>query len=354
MLQANHCYWLRRTKKNDIVENRVRQEGGGRPLAEIQFKDMDEVFLFVISEHIAGDPMDENIKWVKLTRHQISISMNKLGILASRNIVRKLLKKHGFIKRKIQRRRLTGVFQNREQQFRNIEKVRKKFMNSRNPVLSIDTKKKEKLGDLYRAGSVYCTQAIETYDHDFEHLSKGTIVPHGIYDIKRNEAAINIGFKNETAEFICDSIKAWWNKTGKTHYKDATEILIFCDAGGANSYRHHRFKVALQDLTNAIKLPIRICHYPPYTSKWNPIEHRVFPHVTRAMEGVKLESIEDAKNLIKNTETKSGLRVFVSTTNKIYKTGLKVAKEALEKIKIKKHGELWRLNYTIAPMVGVI
>jgi len=295
--------------------------------------------------------MNEKIKWIKLTRYQISIEMKKLGINVSRNIIRKLLKKHKFVKRKIQKKTATGQFKDRDKQFKNIEKLKKVFMKSDNPILSVDTKKKEKLGNLSREGEVYCTQAIESYDHDYPYLATGTIVPHGIYDMKRNEALINIGLEHETARSICDSIKTWWNRTGKIKYPKAVEILIFCDAGGGNSYRHNIFKVELQNLTNAINLPIRICHYPPYASKWNPIEHKVFPHVTRAMEGVKLESIDDAKKLIAKTETKTGLKVLVNITKKIYKTGIKVAKEALDKLNITNHGELWQLNYTIAPMV---
>ena len=126
--------------------------------------------------------------------------------------------------------------------------------------------------------------------------------------------------------------------------------MVYCDAGGANSYRHNVFKLALQNLVNALGLSIRICHYPPYASKWNPIEHRVFPHVTRAMAGVKLESFDDAKELIKKTETKTGLKVLVHATKKTYQTGIRVAKEALAKINITRHGELWQLNYTVAPV----
>lgn len=352
MLQTNDHHRPRRIKKKEIIDaDRVRREGGGRIPSDVQYKDMDETFLSVISAHIAGDPMDEEIKWVKLTRHQISLEMKKLGVSASRNIVRKLLKKHGFVKRKIQRKRSTGECQYRDKQFRNIEKIKKVFMNSENPIISIDTKKKEKLGELHRSGEVYCTKAPESYDHDFAHLSEGTIVPHGIYDMKRNEALINIGVENETAEFVCDSIQKWWNKSGKDHYENATEVLVFCDAGGANSYRHHRFKVALQCLTNSIRLPVRICHYPPYASKWNPIEHKVFPHVTRAMAGVKLTSIEDTKKLIKKTSTTTGLRVLVNTTKKIYKIGVNVAKEALKNINITRHGKLGHLNYTVAPVL---
>jgi hypothetical protein len=317
----------------------------------MQFDNIDEVFLSVISEHIAGDPMNENIKWIKLTRYQISVAMKKLGINVSRNIIRKLLKKHKFVKRKIQKKTATGKFKDRDKQFKNIVKIKKEFMKSGNPILSVDTKKKEKLGNLSREGEVYCTQAIESYDHDYPYLSTGTIVPHGIFDMKRNEALINIGLEHETAGSICDSIKTWWNRSGKINYAKADEILIFCDAGGGNSYRHNIFKVELQKLTNTIDLSIRICHYPPYASKWNPIEHNVFPHVTRAMEGVKLESIEAAKNLIKKTATKTGLKVLVNTTKKIYKTGVTAAKGALDKLNLTRHGELWQLNYTIAPVV---
>lgn len=331
--------------------HRIRREGGGRTPVVEQLKDIHEIFLSVISEHIAGDPMNEKIKWIKLTRHEISVAMKKLGISVSRNVVRKLLKKNGFVKRKIQRKTSTGEFQDRDKQFRNINKLKNAFMNSVNPIISIDTKKKEKLGNLHRPGEVYCTQALETYDHDYAHLATGTLVPHGIYDMKRNEAFINIGIKNETAEFVCDSIKKWWNTIGIKHYDKATKILIYCDSGGANSYRHHVFKLALQNLSNAISLSIRICHYPPYASKWNPIEHKVFPHVTRAMSGVKLESIDDTKKLIKKTKTKTGLKVLVNTTKKIYKSGVKIAKGALEKINITKHGQLGQLNYTIAPAV---
>ena len=224
-------------------------------------------------------------------------------------------------------------------------------MKSSNPIISIDTKKKEKIGNLYRNGEVYCTQAIESYDHDYPYLADETIVPHGIYDIKRNEALINICLENETAEFVCDSIKKWWNKIGQKHYTKATEILVFCDSGGANSYRHNVFKVALQNLVNTIGLPIRICHYPPYTSKWNPIEHRVFPHVSRTMAGVKLESVEQTKSLIKKTKTETGLQVFVEISKKVYKKGIKVAREVLDTINITKHGKLGLLNYTVAPTV---
>lgn len=300
---------------------------------------------------MAGDPINEKIKWLKITQGEIRDCLKKKGINVGRNIVRRLLKRHGFSKRKMQKKKSIGEFKDRDEQFNLIQKIKDKFMKSSNPIISIDTKKKEKIGNLHRNGEVYCTQAIESYDHDYPYLADETIVPHGIYDIKRNEALINICIENETAEFVCDSIKKWWNKIGKKHYTKASEILVFCDSGGANSYRHNVFKVALQNLVDTIGLPIRICHYPPYTSKWNPIEHRVFPHVSRTMAGVKLVSVEQTKSLIKKTKTETGLQVFVEISKKVYKKGIKVAREALDTINITKHGKLGQLNYTVAPMV---
>lgn len=305
----------------------------------------------VIAEHVAGDPMDEKVKWIKLTRYQISMKMKEFKIHVSRNIVRKLLKKHGFVKRKIQRKKATGEFKDREQQFANIKKMKQTFMKSNNPILSVDTKKKEKLANFHRAREVYCTKAIESYDHDYNHLASGSIIPHGIYELKRNEALINIGLNHETADSICDSILSWWKKAGKIHYSNATEVLILCDSCEANSYRHNVFKIELQNLANVIGLPIRICHYPPYASKWNPIEHRVFPHITRAMAGVKLTTVNDAKKLILQTETKTGLKLLVDVTKKVYWIGIKTAKAALSKINLKTHGRLAQLNYTVATVV---
>lgn len=352
MLSANCCGRYRRIKKNDLADpSRVRRDGGGRKTIEYTIANIDEEFLSVVAEHVAGDPMNEKIKWLKITQSEIRASLKKHGINVGRNIVRKLLKKHGFSKRKIQKKKSTGEFKDRDKQFNQIQAIKEQFMVSSNPIISIDTKKKEKIGNLYRSGEVYCTQAIESYDHDYPYLAEEILVPHGIYDMQRNEAQINIGIKNETAAFVCDSIKKWWNRIGKKYYGDATEILILCDAGGANSYRHNVFKLALQNLVNTIGLPIRICHYPPYTSKWNPIEHRVFPHVSRAMAGVKLESIDDAKNLIKKTRTEAGLKVLVQETKKVYEKGIKVAKEALDKINITRHGDLGQLNYTVSPAV---
>ena len=174
----------------------------------------------------------------------------------------------------MQRKKSLGKSDVREEQFKNITREKEAYMKSNNPVISMDTKKKELIGgNLHRSGSVYGTQAIEVSDHDYPYLADVKISPHGIYDIKQNKAYVNIGVSSETAEFICDSLENWWLNHGKCDYPKSDEILIFCDAGGANSYRHHIFKIELQNLANRINMNLKLVHYPPYTSKWNPIEH---------------------------------------------------------------------------------
>lgn len=294
--------------------------------------------------------MNEKIRWVKLSRAEIAESMGKFEIKINRNIVKNLLKKHDFVKRKMQRKRAIGKSAVREEQFQNIIAQKEKAMLSSNPVLSFDTKKKEPVGgNLHRSGSVYCTQAIEVSDHDYPYLADLKIAPHGIFDMKKNKAYVSVGTSSETAEFICDSIKNWWFEMGQMDYPNATEIIGFCDAGGANSYRHHIFKIELQKIVDAIGLPIRIIHYPPYTSKWNPIEHRVFPHITRALEGVPLQTVEEAKARIESTKTKTGLRVVAKIINKTYETGKKVTKDLINSITIKVGDSLPNLNYAIYP-----
>jgi Rhodopirellula transposase DDE domain len=343
---------LKKLKKNNFLPtDQIRHEGGGRKGVIQTLENIEKVFLTVIEDHIAGDPMNNKIRWISLSRAEVSAKMKELGMNVSRNIVRKLMKKQRLVKRKIQRKRPIGKSTVREEQFNNIMAEKEKFMQSDNPIISIDTKKKEQIGgNLYRDGSVYCTQAIEACDHDYPYLADLKIAPHGIYDMKNNKAHINIGVSSETAEFVCDSLKNWWFTQGKNDYPNAKEILIFCDAGGANSYRHNIFKAELQKAVNEINIPVKIVHYPPYTSKWNPIEHRVFPHVTRAMAGVPLHTVNDAKNKIESAKTKTGLTVTANIIHKTYETGKKAAKDFMKNLKIKFGDSLPRLNYTISPV----
>lgn len=260
-----------------------------------------------------------------------------------------LLKRHGYVKRKARKIKAIGNFKRRNEQFKKIDKLKKRYQKADNPVISIDTKKKEKLGDLQREGQVFCRAANVVYDHDYPNLVEGTAVPHGIYDLTYNDAMINIGTSADTSEFACDSIQQWWRQVGKKRYSKANSLLILADCGGSNSYRHHIFKEQIQQLTRKIGIEIRIAHYPPYTSKWNPIEHRVFCHVTRSLSGVILKSYEQVKQLIEKTTTEGGLAVVSNILRKVYKKGKKVSEDFYETCSIAYDKTLGALNYKFKP-----
>ena len=216
-------------------------------------------------------------------------------------------------------------------------------------MVSVDTKKKELIGNLYRKGKIYTTETIEVLDHDFPTLAEGVAVPHAIYDIARNEAYVSIGTSRDTSEFACDSIRYWWHSFGKIHYPKASSILMLMDGGGSNSSRHYLFKHDLQAVADEIGIEIRIAHFPPYTSKWNPIEHRVFPHITRALQGVVLNTHRMVKHLIEKTKTKTGLKVFACILNKLYETGRKVAADFKKSMRIVFDAFLGQWNYVAVP-----
>jgi len=243
---------------------------------------------------------------------------------------------------------------NRDEQFKNIAQLKEAFITAGNPVVSMDTKKKEYLGNFYRHGRLYTQEEIQVYDHDFNSLADGVIIPHGIYDLQRNSGYINLGTSHDTSEFACDCLRNWWYNQGRFDYPDATSILVLCDGGGSNNSRHYIFKQDLQALAEELGLEIRIAHYPPYTSKYNPIEHRLFPHVTRACQGVVFKSIELVKELMEKTHTRQGLQVTVQIVDKVYQTGRKAANDFKEKMSIVFSDYLPQWNYTAIPGREVI
>lgn len=304
-----------------------------------------------MKDHTAGNPQKDNVIWTDLSNYEIRQRLKVHGIDVGKSIVKKLLFKHGYKKRKIQRRRTLKNVENRNEQFEKIAKLRQEYMQSDNPIVSVDAKKRELIGDLFRAGEVYSKEEVASYDHDFPHLASGVAIPHGIFDLKKNKAHINIGTSHETSEFACDSLKKWWAENGQLDYPNATSILMLMDGGGSNSSRRYVFKEGLQNLANEIGIEIRIAHYPPYTSKWNPIEHRVFPHVTRAMQGVILKDHNMVKQLIEKTQTKTGLKVSVSIIDKVYQIGKKATEGFKESMRIVFDDALERWNYRAVPMI---
>ncbi len=187
------------------------------------------------------------------------------------------------------------------------------------------------------------------FDHDFSQLAEGIAIPHAIYDVQNNTAYVNIGTSKETSEFACDSIRRWWYNRGRYDYPGATSILLLVDSGGSNSCRHYIFKEDLQRLSDKIGIEIRVAHYPPYASKWNPVEHRLFPHITRSLKGVILKSHEIVKELIGKTKTNKGLRVKANIINKVYETGRKYSEGFKETMRIVFDDILPRWNYKAVP-----
>ena len=238
---------------------------------------------------------------------------------------------------------------NRNAQFEKIAWLIAEYQAAGNPIISMDTKKKEYLGNFYRDGRLYTLEELQTYDHDFNSFAEGIIIPHSFYDVNLNIGYIQLGTSHETSEFACDSFRHWWYAYGKYQYLNATSILVLCDGGGSNCSRHYIFKQNLQALADEIGIEIRIAHYPPYCSKWNPIEHRLFPHVTRACQGVIFTSIELVKELMEKTHTKTGLMAFVHIIDRTYQTGCKVSADFKKHMRIIFDDFLPHWNYRAVP-----
>jgi len=336
-------------------EAAIRKSGGGRKRYDEHHPDIDEQFLNVLKEHTAGDPMDEKVVWTDLTPDEISkLLEQKHRVKVSKSVVKKLLQKHNYRRRKAQKKQTMKTVAHRDEQFRNIQVQVAEFKAQGNPIISFDTKKKEALGNFYRAGHLYTREELHAFDHDFNTFADGVIIPHGIYDMLQNIGYIHIGTSKDTSQFACDCFRSWWLQFGRSLYPHATSILALCDGGGSNGSRHYIFKEDLQQLADELGIEIRIAHYPPYCSKYNPIEHRLFPHVTRACQGVLFTSVKLVKELIEKTKTSKGLKVFVKVIDTLYQTGRKVANDFKQTMRIVFDDFLPAWNYRAIPISKVI
>jgi hypothetical protein len=293
--------------------------------------------------------MRQEVRWTDLTYEQIAEHLAEAGTPVSVPVVKQLLRKHGYVTRKAQKSEAMGEHPDRNQQFETIARLQREYRESDDPILSMDTKKKELIGNFYRAGHLLTQGVLKTFDHDFASAASGVIIPHGLYDVKRNEGHVNLGTSHDTGEFACDSIERWWEEKGRALYPRATSILLLCDGGGSNSSSQYLFKEDLQRPVDRLGIEIRVAHYPPYTSKYNPIEHRLFPHLTRACQGVVFESVELVKELMEKAKTKTGLRVTVEVLDKVYQTGRKYAEGFKEDMKIVFDEVLPKWNYRAVP-----
>jgi hypothetical protein len=303
----------------------------------------------VLREHTAGDPMNDKAMWTNLTAADVVEHLAKSGTPVSVHIVEQLFDLSGYGRRQAQKCCSMGEHPDRNAQFLRIGDLKQEYVDSLNPVLSIDTKKKELLGNFYRDGKLFTRQTLKTFDHDFPSFADGVVIPHGLYDLKLNRGYLHLGISHDTSQFACDCLEDWWLRFGQHLYPQASSMLLLCDGGGSNSSRTYLFKADLQALVNRLGLPVRIAHYPPYTSKYNPIEHRLFPHVTRACQGVIFKSVALVKELMEKTRTRTGLSVVVDILDRVYEIGRKVAKDVKQTLNIIRDNILPLWNYQILP-----
>jgi hypothetical protein len=334
---------------DDPAGDQQRRPGGGRKPATEEKPGLENNLYEVLDFRLAGDPDDPLQLWTDLELPEMVEELEALGTPVSGPTLESLLKDMNVSRRKIDKSLPGGHSPDRNQQFEYIQALREDFAQQNNPVFSVDTKAKEHLGYLYRAGRSWCSRPFKAYDHDFPSWADGVLIPHGIYDLLRNHGHINLGLSHDTSQFACESFRWYWKRIARHYYPRAQKILWLCDAGGSNNCRHHIFKQDLETLADEIGLPIRVAHYPTYCSKFNPIERRFFPHVTRACQGMLFDTIETAVRLMRKTKTKTGLTSTVHVIKKLYEKGRKVRDNFLETARIVYDAVLPKWNYKVQP-----
>lgn len=281
---------------------------------------------------VAGLPQDRSVKWTYYSHRQIYNRLAEVGIDISPYQVKKLLESGKYKKRKLLKMKTLKEVEGRNEQFEKIASYRAFFAESGLPIISIDTKKKELFGDFSRAGTAYSTEERHSKDHDFLSAGDGHIIPHGIYDTRDNTGYVTLGTSKDTSEFVCDNIKRCWTQSLQYKYPDTDTMLLLCDGGGSNASAHYIVKQDLVKLAKSLNINILVAHYPPYCSKWNPIEHRLFSQITHTWAGVPFTNIEFIKELTNNTTTKTGLKVITEINTKTYLTKREVEKDFRDNI----------------------
>jgi hypothetical protein len=329
---------------------RIRSPGGGRKRLTERDPALRTALDGLIDPVTRGDPRSP-LRWTCKSTHQLSEALVRQGHPASPSSVRRMLQDLGYSLQANRKTREGTQHPERNAQFLYINRQVKAFQRGQQPVVSVDTKKKELIGDFKNGGREWQPhgEPIRVRVHDFIDPALGKAIPYGIYDMQRNEGWVNVGIDHDTAEFAVESIRRWWCRMGKAAYPHAEQLLITADAGGSNGPRVRLWKVELQRFADESGLRLHVCHFPPGTSKWNKIEHRMFCHITQNWRGRPLESVETVVNLIANTTTVSGLRIRASLDRRSYPEGLKITDEQLAAVQLTRQRTRPQWNYVIAP-----
>ena len=325
------------------------EKRGGRKQASEAMPQLEDNFIEVVSDHTAGDPAREDVVWTYLSSTEISQQLARLGTPVSPDTVRGMLDQFGFHRRQAEKTKTKEDVEFRDEQYENIARLKEEYLDSPNPIVSMDTKKKEFLGDLFRDGQAHSTGPNVVLDHDFPSYAEGKVIPHGLYDLRRNIGHITLGTSHDTSQFACDSFRIWWRRHGAAAWPRANSILLLCDGGGSNNCRHYIFKEDLQRLVNRIGIPIRVAHYPTHCSKYNPIEHRLFPHVARAWKGLIFRTMQIVTDGLRRVWTSTGLNVTYTVLNKAYALKRQASERFLESFPIQFEDYLPHWNYSAIP-----
>jgi transposase len=335
---------------NPLPPNRRRRCGSGRKSRTDEQPGLVTALERLVEPDSRGDPQSP-LRWTCKSTRTLALALQVDGYTVSYTKVRQLLKSSGFSLQSNRKTREGADHPDRNAQFEHIAKRIKARQRRGEPALSVDTKKKEVLGNLKNPGKTYRRKRnpVEVNVHDFPDPKLGKAIPYGVYDLNHNEAGVSVGITHDTAEFAVEAIRRWWRRLGKKRYRSPRRLLITADSGGSNSSRNRLWKLELQKFADETQMIIEICHFPPGTSKWNKIEHRVFCHITRNWQGVPLETVEIVVNLIGATRTSMGLEVHCWLDEDQYDKGRKVTDAEMNELFIKRdafHGE-W--NYEIHP-----
>jgi len=339
-----------RTKKALPSGERIRRPGGGRKRVEAVDPRWEQALDRIMDENTAGDPMSL-LRWTNKSTARIAEELTRQGHSASDETVRRRLRALGYSLQANVKNLEEGSGVGRDEQFRHLNRQVKQYLVRGEPVLSVDTKKKERVGNFKNSGQTWRPQGepLEVNTYDYPHLGEGPAIPYGAYDVHRNEGFVNVGIAHDTAEFAVESLRRWWKLFGRRHYPQARRLLLCADGGGSNGSRNRAWKYYLQQLADQLGLEVTVGHYPPGTSKWNKIEHRLFSFISLNWKGQPLVSYETVVNLIGATRTKTGLRVRAELDAKTYEAGIKISDAQMERINLRPHSThpLW--NYTISP-----
>lgn len=340
---------LRELEETPLSTTRIRRPGGGRKRVIDKNPRIKQVLEKLVDPVTRGDP-ESPLRWVsKSTRHLEDVLRGK-GFTIGRTAVGNLLKEMGYSLQANKKTREGKSHEHRDQQFHYINDSAKEFLRKKQPVISVDTKKKELVGNYKNGGRELEPKGspLEVEGHDFP-TDVPKAIPYGVYDIADNRGWVNVGTHSDTAEFAVESIRYWWKEMGRGRYPKAKELLICADAGGSNGYRSHLWKAELQKFSNQEGFRITVCHFPPGTSKWNKIEHKLFSFISMNWRGRPLTSYRAIVQLIAATTTKAGLTVKVRLDKRKYRKGIEVPEEVMKSLNLTKHEFHGEWNYTIGP-----